>query len=393
MYQTIVIGSGGTSSYAIPHLIRLYNNFAEQTREVLILDRDRVEERNLLRQGFLQGDVLEYKGEVLANRLQPIAKPHITIKFAPVFINTVQDLVTKVNAHTTHVTLVCGADNNMARLRIHIAAYVLQDRGIHVDVIDSGNAEFHGQVMISRFVAGASTFLSGIHNALNGTVEDWQAFELSAMSKRHRVTSVFTVNDNWRSRLNRGEHELGCQENVVAAPQNIGANMTAGSLILQAQYLLLDKLNNVGMLRFDTKANTVELVQTPSIEEGYTERIADILTYLKTDEGIEAIFGNVFSGTTTQQVTEPTEVADVQPMVATEPTETADVQPMVATETVQVPSTAPTEAVRRRAQREPRRTVSRRTVSNVSILDDIDSLLSVLDTTEATSLDSILNDL
>lgn len=353
MHQTILIGGGGTSSYALPHLIRLYNKYNNQPREILVLDQDRVEERNLLRQGFLQTDISQYKGDALTKRLQPLAQPHVTLKFAPLFVNKVHDLVQQVNSNATHVTLVCGADNNMARLRIHIAAYMLQDRGLDVDIIDSGNAEFHGQVMISRLRANHSTYFTGINEALNGSREDWRAFNLKQMAPYHRITSVFTPNDNWRERLNRGEHELGCQDNVVIAPQNIGANMTAGSLILQAQYLLLEQLRNIGMLRFDTKSNTVEMVETPKIEEGYEARIADILSYLQTDEGIEAVLGNI-------------------------PPEEEAPRPTTVRRQVQQP-------IQRRA-------VSRRTVNSVSILEDIDSLLTALDTqTNDSSLEDIIN--
>ena len=61
-----VIGCGGTGGFVAEALCRLYTG---RQAEIALVDHDRVEPHNLLRQNFLPPDVGRHKSEVLAERL------------------------------------------------------------------------------------------------------------------------------------------------------------------------------------------------------------------------------------------------------------------------------------------------------------------------------------
>lgn len=61
----MVVGCGGTGAYVAESLCRLLPHEAK----LVLVDHDRVEERNLIRQNFFKRDVGKVKSEALALRL------------------------------------------------------------------------------------------------------------------------------------------------------------------------------------------------------------------------------------------------------------------------------------------------------------------------------------
>ena len=61
-----VVGCGGTGGFVAEALCRLYTG---RRAEIALVDHDRVEPHNLLRQNFYSQDVGRYKSEALAERL------------------------------------------------------------------------------------------------------------------------------------------------------------------------------------------------------------------------------------------------------------------------------------------------------------------------------------
>ena len=70
-YTHLIIGAGGTGGYVIPHLYRI-SFAAERSMRILVCDGDVVEEKNLIRQNFVEQDVGRNKAQVLAERLSLI---------------------------------------------------------------------------------------------------------------------------------------------------------------------------------------------------------------------------------------------------------------------------------------------------------------------------------
>ncbi len=56
-YYIVMIGAGGTGGYTIQRLSKMMNAFDSVKSFLLIADPDSVEEKNLLRQPFIQQDI------------------------------------------------------------------------------------------------------------------------------------------------------------------------------------------------------------------------------------------------------------------------------------------------------------------------------------------------
>lgn len=67
-YYIVMIGAGGTGGYTIQRLSKMMNAFDSVKSFLLIADPDSVEEKNLLRQPFIQQDIGLKKADVLAKR-------------------------------------------------------------------------------------------------------------------------------------------------------------------------------------------------------------------------------------------------------------------------------------------------------------------------------------
>lgn len=59
--KIIVLGAGGTGGYVIPHLYRL-GYASEHPTRILVCDGDVVEQKNLIRQNFVEQDIGRNKG-------------------------------------------------------------------------------------------------------------------------------------------------------------------------------------------------------------------------------------------------------------------------------------------------------------------------------------------
>ena len=67
----IVVGAGGTGGYLIRDLARLIGTFNLQNNmdmSIIVIDGDKVEPKNLIRQNFIKSDLGKYKAEVMAAR-------------------------------------------------------------------------------------------------------------------------------------------------------------------------------------------------------------------------------------------------------------------------------------------------------------------------------------
>jgi len=144
-YTVTVVGCGGTGGFAAESLCRLLPEQAD----LVLVDHDRVEERNLTRQNFYREDLGRFKSETLAHRLAQ--------KFdRPVGYSTLPVAMTRV----AFPGLVVGCvDNGLARR--DIARTV---KGIIHDGswwIDAGNGDNYGQVIIGNTDVAAHCLPTG----------------------------------------------------------------------------------------------------------------------------------------------------------------------------------------------------------------------------------------
>lgn len=273
---TIVIGAGGTGSYLVPNLLNFYKGLGEVgvNNKMLLIDGDVVEEKNLLRQGFLTYHLNDSKATAIVDTYAGLY-PDMALESRHTFINSADSLlniVTEEIEDLTEVIMVSCVDNNYARLRMAVAQMMIKDKypELSVTFVDSGNEEWHGQAIISH--------LSRTDNSLfsydNGMV-------LKRENYVPTLDNIFVRNATWTENLTRGDHEISCDDIAESHPQNVATNMTASSVIIMVLGNLL-KGENLKNIRFNTMKNTFdgyELVE----EEAYLNRMEEIATFINND--------------------------------------------------------------------------------------------------------------
>ena len=146
--QIVIVGVGGTGGYVLQQVARLVYGLKAQgfrTPNILLMDGDTVEEKNLLRQYFLPQDVGRKKAEVLAERYS--GAYGIDIAFYNEYLNPHTPFVvprasqgdpsqwSSTLIHNNAIVVGC-VDNAPARRLLHTELSNLRD----VVYIDSGNS-------------------------------------------------------------------------------------------------------------------------------------------------------------------------------------------------------------------------------------------------------------
>lgn len=146
----MVVGCGGTGGFVAEGICRLIRGTGHNLR---LVDRDRVEAKNLCRQNFYRADLGRFKAQVLAERLA--ASYGVGVEYA---ICPLEEL--SLN-HRGYLTIGC-VDNPAARERLQWAgsqafgsgriSYHRSGGGIEGECwyIDAGNGEHSGQVLIGN---------------------------------------------------------------------------------------------------------------------------------------------------------------------------------------------------------------------------------------------------
>lgn len=166
-----VIGCGGTGSFLVPALAR---TIADQKNNekfgLLLIDGDKVEPKNILRQNFAPSDIGENKARVLARRYGTNFGIPITFFDSYLTIANVPSLLTSLtgiekrkfssrrvsnfySSPITKIVLISCVDNVYCRGLIESISQLLIEvfANITVHYIDAGNELNFGQVTIESF--------------------------------------------------------------------------------------------------------------------------------------------------------------------------------------------------------------------------------------------------
>ena len=136
-YTVTVVGCGGTGGFAAEGLCRILPRDAD----LVLVDHDRVEERNLTRQCFLREDLEWFKSETVAHRLAHNFN-------RPVGYSTLPVSMTKLSF--PGVVIGC-VDNGLARRDIARAFKDMMRESHEISWwVDAGNGENYGQVIIGN---------------------------------------------------------------------------------------------------------------------------------------------------------------------------------------------------------------------------------------------------
>lgn len=212
--KILVLGAGGTGGYVIPHLYRIGFAAGRPVR-IIVCDGDVVEEKNLIRQNFVEQDIGRNKAQVMAERYS--AAFGIECEYIPHFVETEEELLalTKPDFYKTpwtsgpdtqRVILLGCVDNNKSRQLCHSVFYQRKD----FIYIDSGNGEHTGQVVCGVRQSGRTTY-----------------------------KPVCTLYPDMLEDEDKFPSELSCAERSVSAPQSVTANLTAATAVVSFLYDLL----------------------------------------------------------------------------------------------------------------------------------------------------------
>ena len=139
--QITVLGAGGTGGYIIPHLYRMVYALNRRV-EIVLVDGDLVETKNLIRQNFIHSDIGQNKAGVLAKRYAQAFG--MEAQYIPRFVETEPELYELTRAPFNYLSILIGAvDNNKSRKLCH-EIFKRQDNLVY---IDAGNNLSGGQVV------------------------------------------------------------------------------------------------------------------------------------------------------------------------------------------------------------------------------------------------------
>ena len=138
-FYVCVVGCGGTGGYASESLCRLLPQHAT----LILIDHDRVEERNLVRQNFISSELGGFKSEVLAKRLSQRFDRGVGFSTLP---------VSMVSLPTPGLIIGC-VDNGIARRDIAkqvSLSFTTNSYTYPSWWVDAGNGDNYGQVIIGN---------------------------------------------------------------------------------------------------------------------------------------------------------------------------------------------------------------------------------------------------
>ncbi|MDD4987072.1 MAG: ThiF family adenylyltransferase [Dehalococcoidales bacterium] len=134
-YTVVLVGCGGTGGYAAEGLCRILPAQAQ----LALIDFDRVEERNLVRQNFFRDEIGQIKSEVLAKRLSRKYNRAVAYSVLPIGM-----------APLKSDSLVIGCVDNGPARRDIAKKFTASYNSDPAWWVDAGNAENSGQVLIGN---------------------------------------------------------------------------------------------------------------------------------------------------------------------------------------------------------------------------------------------------
>lgn len=181
--EIVVVGCGGTGSWLLPKLVKTINDgirksIIRKDVKLILIDGDIVEEKNLVRQNFIEQDIGQNKAEVMASRYGP----HLINENGAIFIDkyiadseryeklTAEDKdfyfdfeamytlflerysIPSAQRGMKYSRVVFNlVDNNIARQTLHKIVSGMIDNDYKTYVIDVGNDMYNGQAFTSMY--------------------------------------------------------------------------------------------------------------------------------------------------------------------------------------------------------------------------------------------------
>ncbi len=204
--KLVLIGCGGTGSWLAEGLIRLLAYHENGTREVVLIDGDKFEEKNLERQMFDPKLVGMNKAKATAKRLTGLCKPKIIESYMNKE-NFIAEMMSIKGFCESFPLVILAVDNHASRKALITAMDEMPIQ--HFCVITPGNELDFGRTGVYLKMHGAA--VTGNPVEMYPDIKDPQ----------DRIPG-------------------GCQEKAPSTPQLIGANAGAAVLTLWTIQAMLD---------------------------------------------------------------------------------------------------------------------------------------------------------
>lgn len=224
----VVVGCGGTGGFVAEGLCRI---LIGSPIDLVLVDPDRVELHNLLRQSFYEGDVGKFKAQVLAERLARQYGRQIAYSIYPYE----RDMFNHTEGRMTSISNLClliigCVDNPEARGKI---ADSLNNRYFKQNWwIDSGNGYHSGQVLIGN---------------KNDPEELNEAFDINGHTVEKLPSPCLQLPSLLIPPSVPEERQLDCAEAVATDDQSPTINQAMATLVLEFVHCLLtNKLTSMG---------------------------------------------------------------------------------------------------------------------------------------------------
>jgi hypothetical protein len=252
-FTVTIVGCGGTGGFVAEGLCRLLPPLAD----LILIDHDRVEERNLIRQCFLKNDLGFFKSEVLAKRLAQNYRRPVAYSTLPVGMTEI-----------IYPGLIIGCvDNGPARREIAeriernalvwVGGYSMSvprelQSGPKLETalwwVDAGNGENYGQVVIGNTDVASCWLATG---------EIFQALPLPTIQKPEL--------------LNQAPTPRSCAE--VAEEQGPTINLTMAAVVVEVVRRLIAGTCPWVQLYVDMEAGSlVPVFATPETIKSLSKR-------------------------------------------------------------------------------------------------------------------------
>lgn len=223
----IVVGCGGTGGFVAEGLCRL---LANTDRDIRLVDFDRVEERNLIRQNFYREDLGQFKSEALARRLARKFNRRIGYSVNPF----------GMEAHLMggHNLIIGCVDSGPARQAI---AETMSRYSTNW-WIDSGNGDSWGQILI-----GNTVHREAMERSFHSKLKICRALPLPSIQQPHLLKSMPAP-------------KVSCAEAVERDEQDPLINQAMAVLVLDAVRQLINGTCTFMQMYFDLKNSTLRTV-------------------------------------------------------------------------------------------------------------------------------------
>ena len=233
----LVVGCGGTGSFVAEGLCRLLIN---SDIPLLLIDPDRVEPHNLVRQQFFAGDVGKFKSQALAERLARQYGRAIGYSVYPYMHDLVyKDYGGGLHTRAAQGIIVSCVDN------VETRRLIAETLNFGNWWLDTGNGYSSGQVLL-----GNATGIGQLEGCFNKEKQEVDSLPIPSLQLPSLLTPpVEPVND-----------AKDCAEAVQAEEQSPVINQAMAMLVLQFMHRLLQGTLNWMGAYLDMEAGTLQTV-------------------------------------------------------------------------------------------------------------------------------------